>query len=102
MVECSSYKWEPPSTFEEKVKATLIPARWRLVFLAHWMLRKGERELGFLSRVMGREKVGVDVGANRGVYTYWMQKYSRHVYAYEPNPKMFVLLRAGAKGNVTA
>ncbi len=35
-------------------------------------------------------------------YTYWLQRYSRHVYAYEPNPKMFRVLAAGAHGNVTA
>ncbi|OFX12605.1 MAG: hypothetical protein A2516_06510, partial [Alphaproteobacteria bacterium RIFOXYD12_FULL_60_8] len=34
-----------------------------------------------------------DVGANKGVYTYWLEHRATHVHAYEPNPKMFAVLQ---------
>ena len=94
--------WEPPSGLEETLKAALLPPRLLCMIRAHRELRRGERELRLLPWVMDKSRNSVDVGANKGVYTYWMQKHSRHVYAYEPNPKMFKILAAGARGNVTA
>ncbi len=93
--------WSPPSTFEERLKGVLVPARLYHVLRAHRELRRGEQELRLLPSLMDRSRNSVDVGANKGVYTYWMQRYSRHVFAYEPNPKIFRILEAGARGNVT-
>lgn len=93
--------WEPPVTFEERLKNALVPPKLYYKIRAHRELRRGERELRLLPYLMDRERNSVDAGANKGVYTYWMQKYSQHVYAYEPNPKMFKILKAGARGNVT-
>jgi FkbM family methyltransferase len=94
--------WEPPSVLGERLKNALVPPALYYRFRAHRELRRGERELGLLPYVLDRRRNSVDVGANKGVYTYWLQRYSRHVYAYEPNPKMFRVLAAGAHGNVTA
>ena len=94
--------WEPPFRFDEKLINALVPRRLHNSFRAYRELRKGECELRLLPFLLDRGKNSVDVGANKGVYTYWMQRYSRHVYAYEPNPKIFKILRAGARGNVTA
>ncbi|MFQ5958887.1 MAG: FkbM family methyltransferase [Alphaproteobacteria bacterium] len=93
--------WEPPSVLEERLKNALVPPALYYRFRAHRELRRGERELGLLPYLLDRRRNSVDVGANKGVYTYWLQRYSRHVHAYEPNPKMFRLLEAGAGGNVT-
>lgn len=93
--------WEPPSHFREKLRYGLVPPRLSFTYRAHRELRKGKHELRLLPCLLQRDKNSVDVGANKGVYTYWMQKYSRYVYAYEPNPKMFRILKAGARGNVT-
>ncbi len=95
-------EWEPPSKLEERLTRALVPARLYYAIRAHREWRRGERELKLLPHLLDRNKNSVDVGANKGVYTYWMQRYSRHVYAYEPNPKIFKILRAGARGNVTA
>jgi FkbM family methyltransferase len=93
--------WEPPSVFEERLKNALVPPALYYRFRAHRERRNGERELGLLPYLLDRRRNSVDVGANKGVYTYWLQRYSRHVWAYEPNPKMFRVLEAGARGNVT-
>jgi FkbM family methyltransferase len=94
-------QWIPPSSFEERLKNALVPPRLYHILRAHRELRRGETELGLLPYLVDRKRNAVDVGANKGVYTYWLQRYSRHVYAYEPNPKMFRILKAGARGNVT-
>ncbi len=62
---------------------------------------RGERELRLLSGLLDPARNSVDIGAHKGVYTYWMQRYSRHVYAFEPNPRMYRVLCAGVRGNVT-
>ncbi len=88
--------WEPPSTFEERLANTLIPAPfyWRL--RAWRERRRGEREIALLPILVDGRRVSIDVGANKGVYTYWLARYSRHVYAFEPNPKIFRILKASA------
>ncbi len=94
--------WEPPSVLEERLKNALVPPALYYRFRAHRELGRGERELGLLPYVLDRRRNSVDVGANKGVYTYWLQRYSRHAYAYEANPKMFRVLAASAHGNATA
>lgn len=93
----------PPATLEERIANTLIPAPlyWRI--RAYRGLLKGEAELRLLRYLADPAKTSVDAGANKGVYTYFLSRYSRHVYAYEPNPKIFALLARSVKGrNVTA
>ena len=88
--------WEPPSSFEERLANTLIPAPlyWRIRALRE--RRRGERELALLPFLADARRTSIDVGANKGVYIYWLARYSRHVYAFEPNPKIFRILKAGA------
>ena len=85
--------WAPPMTLEEKIVNTLVPAPvlWR--YRAVKGLLSGEPELRLLRYLVNPAKTSVDAGANKGVYTYFLAKLSRHVYAYEPNPKIFRLLR---------
>jgi len=94
--------WAPPMTLEEKIVNTLIPAPvlWR--YRAVKGLMRGEPELRLLRYLVNPAKTSVDAGANKGVYTYFLAGLSRHVYAYEPNPKIFGLLRRSVRrSNVT-
>lgn len=93
--------WEPPSSLGERLRGALVPPRLYYWVRAQRELRRGEPELRLLPTLLDPSRNSVDAGANKGVYTYWMQRYSRHVYAYEPNPKIFRILSAGAGGNVT-
>lgn len=65
------------------------------------MFHKGEPEFKILQHIVDPHRNSVDVGAWKGIYSSWLQKYSKHVYAYEPNPITFRFLNY-AKGNVTA
>ena len=42
----------------------------------------------------------MDVGAYKGVYTYFISKYSKIVYAFEPNPKSYKILKKIVNKNV--
>ena len=89
-------------TLEEKIVNTVIPAPvlWRYRAMKGWYGR--ERELRLLRYLVDPAKTSVDAGANKGVYTYFLAKLSRHVFAYEPNPKIFGILRRSVRGaNVT-
>lgn len=51
-------------------------------------LLRGEPELRLLPYLCDAAKNAVDIGANIGSYSYFMRKYARHVYAYEPHPEL--------------
>jgi FkbM family methyltransferase len=55
---------------------------------------QGEPELRLLRYLCHKGRSSIDVGANIGVYTYFMRKHSRHVYSFEPNPDLAKRLRA--------
>lgn len=90
--------WRPPSSLEERFRAAVIPARWRLGYKAWREGRFGEREFRLLPQLVTPGRVALDVGANRGVWTYVLRGLAREVHAFEPNPKMFADLSAALKG----
>mgnify|MGYP005998093467 FL=1 len=91
-----------PSTFEEKLKNWLIPPKTYIAHRARKELQRGERELGLLPFIVDPDRVALDVGANKGVWTWWLAGLARQVYAFEPNPKLFDILRRNVAGNVVA
>lgn len=52
-----------------------------------------EGELRLLSTIVPRDRVAIDVGANRGNYTYFLAGLARQTVAYEPSPAMARFLR---------
>lgn len=67
--------------------------------LRRW--RRGEPELRLLSGLVDPHRTAVDVGANKGTYTWFLARLCRHVYAYEPNPAMRWMLTRCTPRNVT-
>ncbi|MCB1993155.1 MAG: FkbM family methyltransferase [Geminicoccaceae bacterium] len=53
----------------------------------------GDPECALLRHLVAPAESSVDVGANRGIYTWSLGRLSRHVYAFEPNPELAALLR---------
>jgi len=94
--------WIPPSTLEERIKRTLIPPRLELARIVARELKKGEPELKLAPLLTHRDRVAVDVGANRGIWTHVLSGHASHVHAFEPNPKMFAVLNAARPANATA
>ena len=62
--------------------------------------RSGERELRLLPLLVDPRRDAVDVGANKGVWTWFLARMVPVVHAFEPNPKAFAVLRRGAAANV--
>lgn len=46
----------------------------------------GEKELAYVNALCDQSCVSLDIGANRGVYSYLMRPHSQSVIAFEPNP----------------
>ena len=54
-------------------------------------LRKNRHELAYLSRHVTNGMTVLDVGANKGAFTYWLSRYvgpQGRVYAFEPQPEL--------------
>lgn len=62
--------------------------------------RTAEIELNYLKRLIPKDAVTVDVGANCGLYTRELARCSKQVHAFEPAKQMAELLRRTAAANV--
>jgi FkbM family methyltransferase len=94
--------WVPLSTFEEKLKHLLIPSGFYIKHLIKKHLKKGESELHLLRFLVNPDKDAIDVGANKGIYSYLLAQLVQHVYAFEPNPKIFRILKKHLPENARA
>jgi FkbM family methyltransferase len=87
-------------SFEDRIKHTLVPPGLYLRNLAWRRRRKGEKELRLLGSLVDPGRVAIDVGANKGVYTWYLSRLSREVMAFEPHPKVYRILARGVPANV--
>ena len=55
--------------------------------------KKTEREIQFLSNLTNRSLGSIDIGVYRGVYSYFLSKQSKYVYAFEANPLLIEKLK---------
>jgi len=101
MIVMQEKQWIPPSSFEEKLKEYIIPPRFFIRRIAKREWEKGEKELKLLPFLVDRSRNSVDAGAYRGVYSYYLAQLCRHVYTFEPNPKMYRTLKRNVARNVT-
>jgi FkbM family methyltransferase len=61
--------------------------------------KSAERELLYLNKIMPPGSITVDVGANCGLYTRELSKFSNRVHAFEPSHEMASLLRRTSAPN---
>lgn len=62
---------------------------------------RGEPEFGHLDRLVGeRAGTAIDVGCNRGIYSYALSRLCRRVLAFEPNPDLARFARHMLPANV--
>jgi FkbM family methyltransferase len=94
--------WIPPTNFEEKLKGILVPPALYIRYKANKEWWRGEPEFRLLPFLVDRRRNAIDVGANKGTYTYALSRLAKHVWAFEPNPKMFKILQRAVATNVTA
>lgn len=76
-----------------------FPSLWLRWHLMH-RPKSAEVELSFLDRIVPRDAVTVDVGANCGLYTRTLARLSRTVHAFEPSRQMAAVLRRTSAANV--
>jgi FkbM family methyltransferase len=60
---------------------------------ANWLWNGGEPEARFIPRLCDPNRLSIDVGANLGGYTWLLARHSRRCHAFEPNPRLYRLLR---------
>ena len=91
----------PPSTLEERVKRALVPPRLELKRIVAREKRKGEAGLRLLPFLLDPARAAMDIGANRGIWAHEMAQCCDTVWAFEPNPKLFAVLKAAAGKTVS-
>jgi FkbM family methyltransferase len=94
--------WTPPTNLEERLKELLVPPSLYIRYKARKEWWRGEPEFRLLPFLVDRRRNAVDIGANKGTYTYALARLAKRVWAFEPNPKMFKILQRTAAANVTA
>jgi len=72
------------------IKRVLFCARLAKAYLFGQL----ENEIRLLPILCDEHKASIDIGANRGVYTYFLRKFSKNCVAFEPNPDLAGDLRA--------
>ena len=89
--------WTPPSSIEEKIKKFLIPGKLYLKYLKRKHLNKGEDELHLLRFFVAEGNGAIDIGANKGIYSAVLAPLASIVHSFEPNPKLFKILKVEFK-----
>jgi FkbM family methyltransferase len=88
--------------FIKEMLRRLLPPSITMSLIANTNYRSGEPELRLLKNLVDPNKNSVDIGANKGSYTYFLSRLSKHVFAYEPNPDLATFLtRAVGDSNVS-
>ncbi len=87
--------------FEEWAKYGLVPGRLYIANLARRNMGKGQPELAYArDHFADRGKIFVDIGANKGLWSWVLAPGFAAVHAFEPNPKNFRLLTKWRRANV--
>jgi FkbM family methyltransferase len=76
----------------------LVPASLRLRRNVASAWSTGEPELRYVPVLCDRDRVAIDVGANRGIYSFVMQRHAKSVIALEPDPDLTSFLRRALRG----
>ena len=57
--------------------------------------KQTEIEICYLSKLINQSSASIDIGVYRGVYSHFLCKYSKYVYAFEANPLLIQKLKKG-------
>ncbi len=80
----------------------LFPSRLYIAYLAYKNLHRGTPELAYArDHLTDPDKNFIDVGANKGWWSYVLSAKFREVYAFEPNPQAYRFLSRWRRGNVS-
>tara|TARA_B100000029_G_scaffold494445_1_gene558189 strand:- start:321 stop:1151 length:831 start_codon:yes stop_codon:yes gene_type:complete len=74
------------NVIKQDIKFRILPFRAYYKYRAYKYAKKITPELNIIHKISNKDKVSLDVGANLGLFTYFMSRSSKKVYAFEPNP----------------
>lgn len=86
---------------ERALKFKWIPFRGYYRYRSHKYMSRIDPGMGLLRFLVDPRRISLDIGANVGMFTYYLARLSPHVHAFEPNPLPFDVLQAVADANVT-
>jgi len=84
-----------------KMLIHMLPAKIQYRVNAWKMWVVGEQESRILPRLMPKGSTAIDIGANRGAYTYWLSKLCGTVISMEPIPYLAQYLNYVTPKNVS-
>ncbi len=82
------------------IKYRYIPFRGYYRYRAYKYMAYKNIEMGLLKYLCSPRKASVDIGANLGMFTYYLARYSPKVFAFEPNPYPYRILKNVIDRNV--
>jgi FkbM family methyltransferase len=82
-----------PHAMQGPLIKRLIPLRVKQRLAAYGCRLTGEDEYRLLPSLCRHDRISLDIGAHRGMYTYWCRRYSSSVIAFEPSPDLCARLR---------
>ncbi len=90
--------------FKEFLKFHVLPKKIYLQLSAQNKYRRADKsqetELEILPEIVDRDKTAIDIGANTGLYTYFLARYARDVIAFEPHELFADFLMKAVADNV--
>jgi FkbM family methyltransferase len=86
----------------KRMAFNLLPTSWRLPIRVAWMRGTGtlEWQARSIASFVPPGGTALDIGANHGIYSYFMVRHFDHVVAFEPQAACLDTLRSWAKGRV--
>jgi len=81
----------------------VVPLRWQLPYVCAKLRAQGalDEEIAWLARLIpAGSGIAIDVGANIGIYSYYLARICRCVEAFEPNPECAKVLEAYGARNI--
>ena len=86
---------------KQNIKFKYLPFRLYHRIRCYKYAKYRSPELSLISNLVKSTQNSIDIGANLGLFTFFMSRASRHVFAFEPNPYPLENLKGLVDSNVT-
>ena len=71
---------------KQNIKFKYLPFRLYHRIRCYKYAKYRSPELNLISNLVKKNQNSIDIGANLGLFTFFMSRASKHVFAFEPNP----------------
>ena len=86
---------------KQNIKFKYLPFRLYHRIRCYKYAKYRSPELSLISNLVKSTQNSIDIGANLGLFTFFMSRASKHVFAFEPNPYPLENLKCLVDSNVT-